>query len=66
MVADGEDLQPVGRHRHGMLSRSKTRASDRVGNVVVLTKGVVDAVLSAARSAPLKPQKLLPHPAMIE
>ena len=49
-----------------MLNRSKTRTGNRIGNVIVVTGWMIDAVLTAARSAPLKRQELLPHAAMVE
>ena len=62
----GARLQPMGRHRPCMLNRGKTRTGNRIGNVVVATGWMIDAVLAAARGAPLKRQELLPHAAMVE
>jgi hypothetical protein len=44
-----------------MLNRSETRTGNRIGNVVVATRRMIDAVTAAARGAPLKRQELPPH-----
>ena len=66
VVVYGARLQPMGRHRPCMLNRSETRTGNRIGNVVVATRRMIDAVTAAARGAPLKRQELLPHAAMVE
>ena len=66
VVVYGVQLQPMGRHRPCMLNRSETRTGNRIGNVVVATRRMIDAVAAPARGAPLKRQELLPHAAMVE
>jgi hypothetical protein len=45
----GARLQPMGRHRPCMLNRSKTRTGKRIGNVVMATRRVSNAVTAGPR-----------------
>jgi hypothetical protein len=66
VCAYGVGLQPMGRRYHRMVNRTQARTRDRIGDVVVTTGRVVNAVAPAACRAPLKRHKLLSHTTVIK